>query len=170
MPPAARPAQLSLFVRRLYSPRRSGYPTAIMAYGALVERTVPMSRAEFFSRLADFGGINKFMPEIESIEMRGDGVGAVRTVRIKGIPMGMEERLEALVDGRLLSYSIINDTPLPMQHYHAVVELDDAPGGGCRVRWGSNWVAKGVDDATVQTMLVGLYERLIEGIAGTPGR
>ena len=141
-----------------------------MAYGALVERTVPLSRGEFFARLADFGGIDKFMPEIESVEMRGDGVGAVRTVRIKGIPTGMEERLEALVDGRLLSYSIINETPLPMERYHAVVELDDAPGGGTRVRWSSNWVAKGVDDATVRDMLVGLYERLIAGIAGTLGK
>lgn len=141
-----------------------------MAYGALVERTVPMSRTEFFARLADFGGIDKFMPEIESVETRGDGVGAVRTVRIKGIPQGMEERLEALVDGRLLSYSIVNETPLPMERYHAVVELDDAPGGRTRVRWGSNWVAKGVDDATVRDMLVGLYERLIAGIAGTRGK
>jgi hypothetical protein len=99
-----------------------------MAYGALVERIIPMSRKEFFARLADFGGIGKFMPEVESVEMRGDGVGAVRTVRIKGIPVGMEERLEALVDGRLLSYSIINETPLPLERYHAVVELDDAPG------------------------------------------
>jgi|KBSSwiStaDraftv2_1062776.scaffolds.fasta_scaffold2313751_1 hypothetical protein len=141
-----------------------------MAYGALVERTVPMSRKEFFARLADFGGIGKFMPEVESVEMRGDGVGAVRTVRIKGIPIGMEERLEALVDGRLLSYSIINETPLPLQHYHAVVELDDAPGGGCRVRWGSNFVAKGVPDEQVREMLVRLYGNLIDGLSGARAR
>jgi len=141
-----------------------------MAYGALVERTIPMSRKEFFARLADFGGIGKFMPEVESVEMRGDGVGAVRTVRIKGIPIGMEERLEALVDGRLLSYSIINETPLPLQHYHAVVELDDAPGGGCRVRWGSNFVAKGVPDEQVREMLVRLYGNLIDGLSGARAR
>jgi hypothetical protein len=141
-----------------------------MPYGALVERTVPLSRAEFFARLADFGGIAKFMPEVESCEMQGEGVGAVRTVRVRGIPVGMMERLEALVDGRLLSYSIINETPLPLERYHAVVELDDAPGGGCRVRWGSNWIAKGVPDAQVRDMLVGLYERLIAGLAGTRAR
>jgi len=141
-----------------------------MAYGALVERTSPMSRTEFFARLADFGGIGKFMPEVESVEMQGDGVGAVRTVRVRGVPGAMEERLEALVDGRLLSYSIINETPLPLERYHAVVELDDASGGGCRVRWGSNWVAKGVPDAQVREMLVGLYGRLIDGISGARAR
>ena len=141
-----------------------------MAYAAFVERTVPLSRAEFFARLADFGGIGRFMPEVEKVTMRGDGIGAVRTVHVQGVPGGMEERLEALVDGRLLSYSIINETPLPLERYHAVVELDDAPGGGCRVRWGSNWTSKGVPDATVRDMLVGLYERLIEGIAGARGR
>ena len=140
-----------------------------MAYAALVERTVPLPRAEFFARLADFGGIGRFAPEVEKVELRGEGVGAVRTVHVRGIPVGMEERLEALVDGRLLSYSIINETPLPMEHYHAVVELDDAP-GGCRVRWGSNWVAKNVPDDLVRQMLTGLYERLIEGIAGGGAR
>ena len=137
-----------------------------MPYAALVERTVPLSRAEFFTRLADFGGIGKFMPEVESVEMQGDGIGAVRTVRVRGVPGGMAERLEALIDGRLLSYSIINETPLPLERYHAVVELDDAPGGGCRVRWGSNWIPKGAPEASVREMLVGLYERLIEGIGG----
>jgi hypothetical protein len=102
--------------------------------------------------------------------MKGAGVGAVRTVRIKGIPIGMEERLEALVDGRLLSYSIINETPLPLQRYHAVVELDDAPGGGCRVRWGSNWVAEGVSEEQVREMLVRLYDNLIDGLSGARAR
>ena len=62
------------------------------------------------------------------------------------------------------------ETPLPLERYHAVVELDDAPGGGCRVRWGSNWIAKGVPDAQVREMLVGLYGRLIDGLAGTRTR
>lgn len=136
-----------------------------MAYGVLVERTVPLSRAEFFARLADFGGIGKFMgDDVDGVEMRGEGIGAVRSVRVKGVPGALEERLEAMVDGRLLSYSIVNETPLPLEHYHAVVELADAPGGGCVVRWGSNFVPKGAPLDTVQRMLTGLYGRLIDGI------
>ncbi|HEV7732895.1 MAG TPA: SRPBCC family protein [Candidatus Binatia bacterium] len=136
-----------------------------MPYGVLVERTVPLSRAEFFARLADFGGIGKFMgADVDGVEMRGEGIGAVRSVRVKGVPGALEERLEAMVDGRLLSYSIVNETTLPIEHYHAVVELADASDGGCVVRWGSNFVAKGAPLESVQRMLTGLYGRLIDGI------
>jgi hypothetical protein len=136
-----------------------------MAYGTLVERTVPLSRAEFFARLADFGGIGKFMgADVEKVESRGNGIGMIRAVTVRGVPGALEERLEALVDGRLLSYSIVNETALPLERYHAVVELDDAPDGGTHVRWGSNWVAKGAPAETVTKMLTGLYGRLIDGI------
>lgn len=136
-----------------------------MAYGALVERTVPLSRAEFFARLADFGGIGKYMGDaVEKVESRGEGIGMVRSVTARGVQGTMDERLEALVDGRLLSYSIVNETTLPLERYHAVVELEDAPGGGCHVRWGSNWIAKGAPEDSVRRMLTGLYGRLIDGL------
>jgi hypothetical protein len=76
----------------------------------------------------------------------------------------LKERLEAVVDQRLLSYSIINDTALPFDHYHSVVEVEDAPGGGCKVRWGSNWIAKGAPEAEVRKMVIDLYNRIIDGI------
>ena len=136
-----------------------------MPYSALLERTVPLSRSKFFAQLADFGGIQKFVPdEVESVELAGDGIGAVRTVRIKGVSGELKERLEAVVDQRLLSYSMINDTPLPFDRYHAVVEVEDAPSGGCKVRWGSNWIAKGASEAEVRKLVIDLYNRIIDGI------
>jgi polyketide cyclase/dehydrase/lipid transport protein len=136
-----------------------------MPYSALLERTVPLSRDKFFAQLADFGGIQKFVPdEVESVELAGDGIGAVRTVRMKGMSGELKERLESLVDQRLLSYSIINDTPLPFDRYHAVVEVEDAAGGGCKVRWGSNWIAKGTPESEVRKLVVDLYNRIIDGI------
>ena len=141
-----------------------------MPYAALVERTVPISRAKFFAELADFGGVQKLLPEqAESVVLEGEGIGSVRKVRIKGVPGELQERLEAIVDQRLLSYSIINETAMPFDRYHAVVELDDAPGGGTRVRWGSNWIAKGATDADVRAMLVDLYGKLIDGIVRVAG-
>jgi len=136
-----------------------------MPYAALLERTVPISRARFFTELADFGGVQKHLPDdAESVVLEGNGIGAVRTVRVKGVPGELKERLDALLDQRLLSYSIINETALPLERYHAVVELEDAPGGGTKVRWGSNWIAKGSPEAEVRKMLVDLYGRLIDGI------
>lgn len=42
-------------------------------------------------------------------------------------------RLEALVDGSLISYSIINEAPLPLDRYHSVISLLDE-GAGCKIR------------------------------------
>ncbi|MBL6750880.1 MAG: SRPBCC family protein [Nevskia sp.] len=136
-----------------------------MAYAALVERTIAMPRARFFAQIADFGGIGKFLPDmVESAEMQGQGVGALRLLRMKGMPGILAERLEAVFDQRLLSYTLTVNPGLPLEHYHAVVELADAPGGGTVVRWGSNWVAKGAPEAEVRSLLTGLYNTIIDGI------
>jgi hypothetical protein len=137
-----------------------------MAYAVLVERTVPIPRARVFAQFTDFGGIAKLMPEaIESCRVDGQGVGAVRHLTLKGVPGSIVERMECAYDGRVFSYSIINDTGLPFDRYHAVVELADAPGGGTKISYGSNWVAKGAPEQEVRTMVSGLYNGIIDAIA-----
>jgi len=136
-----------------------------MPYAVVVERTVPVSRSRFFAELMDFGGVGKLSPEsVDKVECEGEGLGAVRTVYIKGMPGSVIERLDVAYDERVFAYSILNETALPLRHYIAVVELEDAPGGGCRVRWGSNWEPKPGREADVRQMLTQLYNQLIDGI------
>ena len=48
-----------------------------MAYGALVERTVPVPRATIYALLADFGGIGKLMGDaVESCTLEGTAASA----------------------------------------------------------------------------------------------
>ena len=141
-----------------------------MAYGIVVEKTVPVSRQRFFAALMDFGGVGKLSPEsVDKVECEGEGLGAVRTVSIKGMPGTIVERLDVAYDERVFAYSILNETALPLRHYIAVVELADAPGGGCVVRWGSNWEAKPGREEDVRQMLTGLYTNLIDGIVRVAG-
>lgn len=136
-----------------------------MAYAVVVERTVPLSRQRFFAELMDFGAIGKLSPEaIDKVECEGEGLGAIRRVHIKGLPGPVIERLDVASGERVFAYSIINETALPFERYIAVVELADAPGGGCHVRWGSNWIAKDRPVEAVQKMLTQLYGTLIDGI------
>ena len=136
-----------------------------MAYAALVEKTVPLSRRRFFAVLMDFGGIAKLAPDqVDKLECVGEGIGAVRTVHLTGVPTPVVERLEVAYDERVFAYSMIDPGMMPFEHYLAVVELADAPNGGCQVRWGSNWVAKGLPEAAVRQMVTGLYEQLIAGV------
>jgi hypothetical protein len=137
-----------------------------MGYAVVVDRTIPVSRAKVFAALMDFGGVGKLLPDaIESCTLTGDGVGAVRTIKLKGAPGQVVERLDCAYDQSVFAYSIIAESPLPLDHYHANVTLSDAAGGGCRVIWGSNWTAKGAPEAEVRTMLTGLYTGLIDALA-----
>ncbi|MEX2206328.1 MAG: SRPBCC family protein [Myxococcota bacterium] len=137
-----------------------------MAYGALVERTVPVSRARLYSLLVDeFGAIGKLMGDaVESCTLEGDGIGAVRHVRARGVPGVLSERLDTAYDGRVFSYSLVAESSLPLEHYVAVVTLADAPNGGCAIAWGSNWLPKGAPADQVRAMLTGLYNGIIDAL------
>jgi hypothetical protein len=137
-----------------------------MPYGALVERTVPVSRAKIYSLLVDdFGAIGKLMGDaVESCTLEGEGIGAVRHVRARGMPGVLSERMDTAFDGRVFSYSLVGPSSLPLEYYNAVVTLADAPGGGCAIAWGSNWVAKGAPAEQVRALLVGLYDNIIDAL------
>ncbi len=136
-----------------------------MAYSVLVERTIPVPRAKVFAALMDFGGLDKLLPDaIENITLEGAGIGALRHITLKGKPGKIVERLEAAYDGRLFSYSIVDESPLPLDRYHAVVRLEDAPDGGTYVAYGSNWVPQGASEAEVKALLTDLYGAIISAI------
>ncbi len=136
-----------------------------MAYSVMVERTVAMPRAKVFAYLMDFGGIKKLLPDmLGTCSTTGEGVGCVRTLTLNGAPGTVVERLDGAYDGHYFSYSIIGECPLPLEHYHAVVMLEDAADGGCFIRYGSNWTAKGAPEAEVVAMLTGLYNTIVDAI------
>ncbi len=136
-----------------------------MPYSILVEKTIPVSRAKVFAALTNFGGINKLVPTIESVTLQGSGVGALRTIILKGFKGTIVERLEVAFDGRLFSYSIVAESPLPFEHYHAVIELADAPNGGCLVKYACNCDAKGTSSPDeVKGFLTPLYNTIIDNI------
>jgi len=99
--------------------------------------------------------------------LEGSGIGSVRTIRMKGKDGVIVERLEALVDGSLISYSIINDAPLPLEQYHSVIALSDE-GSGCKIRWSSNWIAKGAPEEEVRDLLAGFYRDIFAGVVRAP--
>jgi hypothetical protein len=135
-----------------------------MPYSATFEGSTHLPRTTIYSRLADFGGLKKYFPEaIEKCDLEGSGIGSVRTIRMKGKDGVIVERLEALVDGSLISYSIISDAPLPLEQYHSVIALSDE-GSGCKIHWSSNWIAKGAPEQEVRDLIAGFYRDIFAGV------
>ncbi len=140
-----------------------------MAYATLVERTIPVSRSKVFAEFADFAGLNKYLPDvIQSIRLEGEGIGALRIINLKpetGFPGVVVERVETLFDERVFSYSIVGKPAIPVDNYVAVVELRDAPNGGCVVRYGSNWTPDGATEREINDFLENVYNTICNGIA-----
>ena len=132
-------------------------------YKVLVEKVLDMPRKKVFDILVQFGGLEKILPDmIESLELTGSGLGALRTVKIKGGGTVIE-RLDAAFDQRLFAYTITFNDIMPFENYCAVVKLEDA-GDKTLARWGSNWDAKGSSEEEIKGMLTTLYGNLLDGL------
>jgi carbon monoxide dehydrogenase subunit G len=112
--------------------------------------------------LRNFDGIKRYRPALESCELEGSGVGAVRTLVF---PDGnvVKERLESHDDAdRSFGYAILDGSG-PMKDGRVIVSVR-ADGGGCEVSWVANFEPDGIPEEKLSTMLDGLYRAGIQGI------
>jgi len=111
--------------------------------------------------LEDFGGIGRFTEGLESCTVEGEGVGAVRTIRLPGLEM--QERLESFdAARRTLQYAIVAG-PLPLESYLATIAVTD-DGDGARIDWSSTFEPKGIPEDQARRMIEGVYNGGIAGI------
>jgi Polyketide cyclase / dehydrase and lipid transport len=93
-----------------------------MAEGS-TETTIAREPAAVWAVVRDFGGLEGWMPGIESCVVEGDD----RVLGLIGI--SVRERLTARDDDkRTLTYSIV-ESPMNLEHHEATIRVDDAPGG-----------------------------------------
>lgn len=126
-----------------------------------IKEKVTASADDVWRVLSDFGGIEP-TEMIAGCTVEGDGVGAVRTITLKG---GGEivERLESLDDSaRVFRYAIINECPLPVQNYSATVAIRDAGTGAAEVDWTGNFEPSGAPEDQVVTLIEGIYRAGIQ--------
>ncbi len=113
--------------------------------------------------LADFGGIGAWAPGVESCEVEGSGIGAVRKI---GMPGGvvMEERLDSLDDAdRCLTYAVVGG-PMPLENYIATIQVT-VQGDGCRVDWGATFDApEGLPVEGICKGVSGAYSGMLEAL------
>ena len=126
-----------------------------------VQETVQAKAAAVWPLLSDFAGIKVGGP-IESFEVEGEGVGAVRTIGMGGGQV--IERLERHDEvAMVFSYSIINDdAPLPVSDYYATIVISPEGDEACHVSWVGTFEPKG-EEAKAIKIIEGIYKG---GIAG----
>lgn len=118
-----------------------------------VDKEINGSLEKAWEVIAAFGECG-WIPGIESCELEGQGIGAVRKLGMGG--MQIHERLEAFdPEARTLSYSIV-EGPLPTENYLATVTLSDAGNGKVRVQWGAKFDAPGMDEEQANGLTQGI--------------
>lgn len=134
-----------------------------------VNQPYAASAADVWQKLSDFGGLDGWMPGVESCEVKGEGIGAVRTL-VMG-PVTVVEKLESFdADGRSLSYSLI-EGPMPLQNFLATIKVTETSPSGCRADWSATFdLPEGVSEGQVAPGLERGYggglkalKRLVDG-------
>jgi len=135
-----------------------------MGYSTVFENLTSLARPKVYERFSDFGGLGKYFPSaIDYCTLDGSGIGSVRTIKMFDLDGLILERLELLIEGSVISYSIVNESPLPFDLYHSVIRLSDHD-GGCHISWSSNWRSKGDPEDQVRETVLGFYRSIFEGV------
>lgn len=101
------------------------------------EAAVNLNAEKVWEKLIDFGGTEKFVPDlIEKVIVEGNGIGAVRTIYLKG---GAEitEELTYIDESRFLMKFIILSTPMPVYNYEGIFEISAKEDDKCNVKFES---------------------------------
>lgn len=121
----------------------------------VVKDEIRASAQAVWDLVKDFGGLQRWMDAINSCEVEGEGVGAVRTLGLQGA--SLRERLEAYDEAtRTFSYSIL-DGPLPVQNYVATLKVMDRGADHCGIEWASQYEPAGAPDEQVRGIIQGVY-------------
>ena len=136
--------------------------------GAKVSQVIQASAEAVWDLLGDFGGVMRFSEGMESCSVEGEGVGAIRTLRMPG-GIELDERLEVLDDSaRALSYSITRG-PLPMQAYYATISVHPQSESVYRVDWESTYEPTGVSEEQAREIAEGIYNGSLAAVKKTLG-
>ena len=129
-----------------------------------VREQVAASAATVWELIRDFGDLLKWAAGIESCEVDGAGIGAVRTL---GIPGGgsVVERLEAFDDqARSFSYSMLEPIVLPLKNYRATVQISEDGADRCTIDWSSSFEPVGAAEEQTLKMVRDIYTGSIASI------
>lgn len=132
-----------------------------------VQDEIDAAKETVWDLVSDFGGVGRISPEVESCEVEGQGVGAVRTIHTSGVVI--QERLEGL-DGTAytFSYSML-EGPIPFKNYLAHVKLSDAGPNRTKITWAGTFEPAGMPAEQLEQLVEGIYRGLIAGVKKAAG-
>ena len=136
---------------------------------ATLKRIVNAPHAYCWDWLADFGALDKLHPPGNLTEFRCEGnhVGARRFARFKPemqIEGQIIERLDVKFAPHVLAYSIVEQYPLPMRDYVAVVTFAPVDADRTEITWEGHYTEHDLPAAQMDGLLRDFYELFLGNI------
>lgn len=128
------------------------------------EAIVNLDADKVWKKLVDFGATEKFVPDlIEKVILEGNGVGALRTIYIKG---GGEilERLTSINRNKLEMKFIILSTPMPVYNYEGIFQIDPKDGDKCSVKFESIYEVAIQEREEINTVIKNFQETFLSNL------
>ena len=92
-----------------------------------------------WKKLIVFGGTEKFVPKlIEKVTVKGQGIGAIRDIYLKGGGKIIEELTKIDNEERHMEFIILS-TPMPITNYTGIFIVNEISNTKCEVKFSSNY-------------------------------
>ena len=136
---------------------------------AVLERKVNAPHAYCWDWLADFGALEKLHPPGNLTEFRCEGntIGSRRFAVFKPelqIEGQIVERLDVACAPHVIVYSIVENYPLPMRDYVAVVNFATIDATHTQLRWEGHYTEHSLPAAQMDGLLRDFYELFVGNI------
>lgn len=136
---------------------------------AVLERKVNAPHAYCWDWLADFGALEKLHPPGNLTEFRCEGntIGSRRFAMFKPelqIEGQIVERLDVACAPHVIVYSIVENYPLPMRDYVAVVNFATIDATHTQLRWEGHYTEHSLPAAQMDGLLRDFYELFVGNI------
>ncbi|TAM12793.1 MAG: SRPBCC family protein [Nevskiaceae bacterium] len=135
------------------------------------EMKLAASAAKVWALASDFGGIGKWVDVIDTVTITHGGHNAPGTVRHLALKGGgtLDEELMAVDAARRhFRYRIVAGV-LPVADYVSDFTVAESGPGASTVTWVGRFKAAGVDDATAEGAIGGVYDGGLAGLKAATG-
>ncbi len=125
---------------------------------------VELPAATIWDKLVSFGGTEKFVPElIEKVNVQGEGIGAIRTIHLKGGGEIVEKLTKIDVKNYHMEFIILS-TPMPIQEYTGVFEVQKISSKKCEVLFISKYKVSRENENEMKNIIKGFQETFISNL------
>ena len=125
---------------------------------------VNQSVEEVWNKLIAFGGTEKFVPNmIEKVVVKGNGIGAIRTIYLKPEGIIKEELTYLDIANKVLKFKILS-TPMSLKNYVGTITVSESNDEKCLVNFTSEYIVLSENIEEINTIIKKFQETFISNL------